>query len=154
MPHPAPEKGSPSLSASIKDGVSHAVMMGCGETYQGLVNGFFVFTGSLAGGYAADHLPRSFCLGPWTWEPSFILLVVFLISGVIRLVAARILLREFKEVRPVEPIGHRGLIFRVSHVKPIAGVTFSLFTGLFRGERQDEKGGDPHRKEEAERRGP
>jgi MFS family permease len=49
--------------------------------YQGLVNGFFVLTGSLAGGYAAGHLPRSFSLGPWTWEPSYILLVVLLRRG-------------------------------------------------------------------------
>jgi hypothetical protein len=105
--------------------------------YQGLVNGFFILTGSLAGGYAANHLPSIFSLGSWTWKPPFILPVVFLISGLIRVVAAAILLREFKEVRPVEPIRHRELIFRVSRIKPIAGVTFSLFTGLFRGQRRD-----------------
>jgi hypothetical protein len=40
----------------------------------------------------------------------------------------------------VEPIRHRDLIFRVSHIKPIAGATFSLFTGLFRGHKQDKNG--------------
>jgi len=111
--------------------------------YQGLVNGFFVFTGSLAGGVAALHLPHSFSFGAWTWSPTFILPVIFLISGFIRLIAAGILLREFREVRPVEPIRHRELLFRVSHIRPIAGATFSLFTGLFReqgkGDRGDEK---------------
>jgi hypothetical protein len=48
------------------------------------------------------------------------------------LVAAGLFLRKFKEVRQVEPIRHRDLIFRVSHIRPIAGATFSLFTGLFR----------------------
>jgi MFS family permease len=100
--------------------------------YQGLVNGFFVFLGSVAGGYAAGHLPQSFSLGFWVWKPAFILPVIFLISGLIRLVAAGIFLPKFKEVRPVEPIRHRDIIFRVSHIRPIAGATFSLFTGLFR----------------------
>ena len=108
--------------------------------YQGLVNGFFMFIGSLAGGYAAVHLPGRFSLGPWTWEPAFILPVIFLISGLIRLVAASILLRKFEEVRPVEPIGHRELIFRISQIKPIAGATFGLFTGLFRDQRNGRNG--------------
>jgi hypothetical protein len=38
----------------------------------------------------------------------------------------------------VEPIRHRELIFRVSHIRPIAGATFSLFTGLFRERREGE----------------
>jgi hypothetical protein len=54
----------------------------------------------------------------------------------------------------VEPIGHRELIFRVSHIKPIAGATFSLFTGLFQDQRQDERVGDRHRRKEPERREP
>lgn len=100
--------------------------------YQGLVNAVFVVIGSLAGGYAAGHLPRSLSLGPWTWEPPFMLPVIFLISGVLRLIAAGVFLRKFKEVRPVEPIRYRELLFRVSHIKPVAGATFSIFTGLFR----------------------
>ncbi len=108
--------------------------------YQGLVNGVFVFIGSIAGGYVAGHLPTSLSLGPWTWTPPHMLPVIFLISGVMRLVAAGIFLRKFKEVRPVEPIRHRELIFRVSHIKPLAGATFSLFTGLFREYKEGEKG--------------
>lgn len=107
--------------------------------YQGLVNGFFMFIGSLAGGFAAVYLPRSFSLGSWTWKPLFILPVIFFISGLIRVVAAAILLHRFKEVRQVEPIGNRELIFRISQIKPIAGATFGLFTGLFRDQRN---GGD------------
>jgi MFS family permease len=113
--------------------------------YQGLVNGVFTFLGSMAGGYAALHLPGRFSLGPWAWEPQFILPVIFLISGLIRLVATGILLRRFKEVRTVEPIGHGELIFRISQIKPIAGATFSLFTGLFR----DQRNGDSGRKDRA-----
>lgn len=104
--------------------------------YQGLVNGVSVFIGSVAGGYAAGHLPHSLALGPWTWSPPFMLPVIFLISGILRLIAAGIFLRKFKEVRPVEPIRHRDLIFRVSHIRPLAGATFSIFTGLFRDHKE------------------
>jgi MFS family permease len=106
--------------------------------YYGLINGVSVFAGSLAGAFVADHLPRTFSLGNWTWTPPFILPVVFFLSGLIRFLAAAFFLRRFKEVRPVEPIGHRELVFRMSHIKPIAGATFSLFTGLFRERKQEQ----------------
>ncbi len=99
--------------------------------YQGLVNGVFVLTGALVGGYAAVHLPADFSLGPWVWKPPFTLPVIFGISGLIRLAAAGVFLRKFREVRSVEPIRHSELVFRISHMKPIAGATFGLFTGLF-----------------------
>ncbi len=107
--------------------------------YQGLVNGIFIFMGSLMGGYAAGHLPHGIPMGFFTWEPEFMLPVVFLISGLIRLVAAAMFLRKFKEVRPVEPIGHGEMIFRVSNLRPIAGATFSLITGLFQEHREKEE---------------
>ena len=62
--------------------------------------------------------------------------VIFLISGIMRMIAAGIFLRKFKEVRQVEPIRHRDFIFRISHIRPIAGATFSLMTGLFREHRK------------------
>ena len=65
--------------------------------------------------------------------------VIFLISGVMRMIAAGIFLRKFKEVRPVETIRHRDFIFRVSHIRPIAGATFSLMTGPFREHRETHK---------------
>jgi MFS family permease len=99
--------------------------------YQGLVNGVSVFVGSVAGGYVATLLPESYRLGPLIWKPISALPVIFLLSGLLRLVASGFLLHRFKEVRPVEPIRDRELIFRVSHLKPLAGATFNLFTGLF-----------------------
>jgi MFS family permease len=108
--------------------------------YQGLVNGICVFAGSVAGGYVANQLPESYPLGPWTWRPVSALPVIFLLSGLMRLVASIFLLHRFKEVRPVEPIRDSELIFRVSHLKPIAGATFSLFTGFFRDRKDDAPG--------------
>jgi MFS family permease len=110
--------------------------------YQGLVNGVLVFIGSLLGGYAAGHLPQSLDLGMWTWKPPFMLLMVFLISGIMRLAAAALFLPKFKEVRSVEAIGHGELVFRVSHIKSFAEATFSLFTGLFDEQKSDGDGRD------------
>jgi MFS family permease len=104
--------------------------------YQGLVNGSFVLTGSLAGGYAAEHLPTVFSLGPLTWKPPFTLSVVFLISGLIRLAAAAVLLREFREVRTVEPVRHRDLLLRTGPARPAAGSARRLLAGLLGGRRQ------------------
>ena len=108
--------------------------------YQGLMNGFAVLTGSLLGGITAGHLPNSISIGPVVWHPASMLLMVFLISGVIRFIAAYIFLRKFREVRDVEPIGHGNLIFRISHIKPIAGATFSLTTGLFGHQKKKDRG--------------
>lgn len=105
--------------------------------YQSLVNGITVLAGSLAGGFVAVRLPHSFDLGFWVWTPAFTLPVIFLLSGLMRLTAAAFMIRKFKEVRTVEPIRHRELLYRVSHIKPIAGATFSLFTGTSREEKSD-----------------
>jgi len=113
--------------------------------YQGLVNGVCVFTGSIAGGYVATILPDSLALGSWVWKPVSALPMIFFISGCLRMISAGLFLHRFKEVRTVEAIGDSELIFRVSHLKPIAGATFNLFTGLFSNGRNHNagKGADP-----------
>jgi MFS family permease len=127
-----------SLAASnfMFDAVSPPKRARC-VAYQGLINGLSVVAGSLAGGYLAGHLPREVTIGAWIWKPTSVLLIIFLISGIMRLIAAAVFLPRFKEVRPVEPIRHRELIFRISQIRPIAGATFTLFTGLFGERRQD-----------------
>ncbi len=107
--------------------------------YQGLINGVAYLVGSLSGGYAASHLPASFALGPWAWHPVSPLLVIFVLSGLMRLAAAILMLRKFREVREVEAIRHRDLIYRITNIKPIAGATFSLLAGPFR-EHKTERG--------------
>ena len=108
--------------------------------YQGLINGVSFFLGASAGGFVAGHLPTSVQLGHLTWTPVSMLPALFLISGLMRAISAGVFLRKFKEVRPVEPIRHRDLIFRVSHIRPIAGATFSLITGLFREQEKKDRG--------------
>jgi MFS family permease len=130
-----------SLSAAnfLFDAVTPAKRARC-VAYQGLINGVSVFAGSLCGGLVANQLPESFSVGPWTWTPISALPVIFLISGLVRFVSAGLFLKKFREVRPVEPITHGELIFRVSQIRPIAGATFSLFTDHLRrpGTRQKE----------------
>jgi MFS family permease len=108
--------------------------------YQGLVNGICVFVGSVAGGYVASKLPEAYQFGPWIWKPISSLPVIFLLSGIIRLVASAFLLHRFKETRPVTPIRGHELIFRVSHLKPIAGATFNILTGFFKEHKTDTLG--------------
>ena len=131
------------------DAVSPAKRALC-VSYQGLINGACVFTGSVAGAYTASLLPESYSLGPLIWKPVSILPVLFLLSGILRFIASGLFLHRFKEVRPVEPISAGELIFRVSHLKPIAGASFSLFTGLFRGHRTDIKAKEKGQKDEAD----
>lgn len=88
----------------------------------------------------ATQLPESYPLGPCTWKTMSSLPVIFLLSGFMRLVASGLLLHRFKEVRPVVPIRDRELIFRVSHLKPIAGASFSIFTSLFSEHKGDVPG--------------
>jgi MFS family permease len=107
--------------------------------YQGMVNGVCVFAGSLLGGFVAGHLPASFTVFGWTWTPVSTLLFIFLISGFMRLVTAAIALRHFKEVRDVERVSHHDLIFTITQLKPIAGATFDLITGLFRDHDRNSK---------------
>jgi hypothetical protein len=101
--------------------------------YRGLVNSIFVLGGSVSGGFVAKHLPPDFALGPWHF--AYPLLFVFLVSGILRLAAAAFFLKIFHEVREVEHIRSRELVFRISHIKPIAGATFNLVTYFFRDQK-------------------
>ena len=105
--------------------------------YRGIINSIFILSGSLAGGLAAGLLPPSLAVGPLFFPHSLVL--IFLFSGLLRLAAAGALLRKFHEVREVESIRSRDLIFRVSHIKPIAGATFHLLTYFFRDQRDNKE---------------
>jgi MFS family permease len=105
--------------------------------YQGLIHGVAIFAGSIAGGYTAAVLPETLTLGPFSWTPGSVLLVIFLLSGIFRFIASCFLIHQFKEVREVESIRNRELFFRVAHIKPIAGFTFHLFTGIFKDHAKD-----------------
>jgi hypothetical protein len=54
----------------------------------------------------------------------------------LRLATSFFFLKKFHEVREVEHIRSRELMFRISHIKPIAGATFNLMTYFFRDQKQ------------------
>jgi len=103
--------------------------------YQALVNGAFVVAGSLLGGLTADSLTAlgRFAIGGI--EVTSPLLVLFLISAILRILAAGLLLPQFQEVRPVEQIAHRQLVFQITNLRPLSGATFSVMSGFFQRRR-------------------
>lgn len=94
--------------------------------YQAMVNGAFVLAGSILGGFLSDHLPRTIDVLGLSWSPPSALIFVFVVSGMVRLFASALLLPRFSEVRTVERIAHRELIFRITNIASIAGVTFGI----------------------------
>jgi MFS family permease len=134
-----------SLSAAnfLFDAVTPAKRARC-VAYQSLINGICIFAGSMCGGFVAGQIPATMFVGPLTWTPVSALPVIFLLSSLARFVSTGFFLKKFKEVRPVEPISHGELIFRVSQLRPIAGATFSLFTDHFRHQGMRDKGQKPH----------
>jgi len=105
--------------------------------YRGVINSIFVLSGSMAGGLTVKLLPSSFSIGPW--HLAHALLFIFLVSGLLRLATATFFLKIFQEVRDVEPIRSRELVFRITHIKPIAGATFNLMTYFFRDQKKEKK---------------
>jgi MFS family permease len=93
--------------------------------YQSIVNGIFVFVGTLLGGQVihwGSFLPAL----SWLPVPNSPFLGVFFLSGVLRLAAALIFLPRFSEVREVEHTRHRDIIFRVTHIRAFSGVSFGV----------------------------
>ncbi len=99
--------------------------------YQAVVNATCVLLGSLAGGYIAEHLPRTLSLGVTTWTPSSPFLLIFLASGLMRLSISLLFLRRFSEVRPIEEPRSIGMIFQSLHFKPFGAPTYSLIDNPF-----------------------
>lgn len=104
--------------------------------YQAIVNGLFVVSGALLGGWYASGVDAANLAQNIVLFPESIYFQLFLISGLLRLGAALLLLPRFREVRQVEPIRHRRLIFQVVHLRPISGFSF----GPFSTARQAKKG--------------
>ncbi|NLF25952.1 MAG: MFS transporter [Deltaproteobacteria bacterium] len=107
--------------------------------YQATVNGVFVLIGSLLGAYLATHLENPIPFENWFWVPQSNYLMVFMVSGCVRALVTMGLLRIFREVRAVEEVKRRELIFRIAHVRPLAGLIFrplTLIQGAVRRNRE------------------
>lgn len=108
------------LAASnfIFDAVSPAKRGRC-AAYTALVNAIFVFGGAMLG-----SLVVSLSEG----INGSVYMIALGVSGVLRLTTAFVFLPKFKEVREVESISHKDLLFRLTAVRPFSGGFFSIFS--------------------------
>jgi MFS family permease len=86
--------------------------------YQSLLNGTAILLGSLLGGAFLSSAPEWLKLKTLSGGIATPFLLVFVISGVWRLVMALVAKKLFAEVRDVVPIKATELTFRVAHVRP------------------------------------
>jgi MFS family permease len=106
--------------------------------YQAIVNSIFICLGAFLGSFLAKYLSGSNILSHGLNTPDSIYLRVFTISAAMRILVIIFLFRMFKEVRPVEKVRHRDLIFSIATLRPLSGYSFGI-TGLIgkRGKKLD-----------------
>lgn len=91
-------------------------------SYYSVLNGTFsVIGGMLIGAWIAEHAPSSFDLGMIHVTLLSSLPVVFIASGLLRAVAAAIILPQFSEVRDIEPISTVRILWRLGIGQPLFG---------------------------------
>lgn len=94
-----------------------------------ILNAFGIFLGGAIGGWLSGYLPGSLYVFDARINIISNLQWLFLISGVLRLIISLIFLPTIMEIREVEQISIKELIFRVSAIRPLSGLRFDLFTG-------------------------
>jgi MFS family permease len=88
--------------------------------YYNVINGLFTLIGgSVVGAWCALNMASSFSLGGIHIVFLSSLPVVFIVSGLLRALVGILLLPQFKEVRPTEPISSRQILWRISTGEPI-----------------------------------
>ncbi len=90
---------------------------------------FGVFTGAMVGAYVAIRLPTSLSLAGFEIEWAFPVYSAFVLSTIARLAVSLAFLPRIREVRAVEPLPLRELVFRVTRFRPIAGLVFEIVSG-------------------------
>ena len=93
------------------------------NAYYNVFNGVAIFIGASLGGFFANYIiaPKFFISN---------LLVVFLISGILRLVFVLMFLPRFREERKVEKIKDSKLLFNVVAIDPVKGLMYESITGM------------------------
>lgn len=97
---------------------------------------FGTFTGAVVGGWLSKFLPVSISLYGLQFNMTSNIQWLFLISGILRLCMSLIFLPQIREIREVEPLTLRELIFRVTLLRPISGLRFDIFTGNQKGKKK------------------
>lgn len=94
--------------------------------YQSIVNGILVFIGSAIGGYVASNVTAAANapLAVFVAQSNF--LVLFVASGVLRILVMVVLFPTFAEVRKVQRVRGYQLLVRVVSLRPLWGATFGV----------------------------
>ena len=98
--------------------------------YQSVVNSVFLLAGSLLGAYTATHASAVIPFERWFEVPASPYLFIFLISGMLRLLVAIFFRSIYKEVRDVETMRKRDLVFRIVHIRPPGRFVFRPIDSL------------------------
>jgi len=107
--------------------------------YQSVINGVLVFLGSCIGGYIVTHLDTASGRSLAFFVDESPLLVVFALSGALRLAAMLVVFPTFSEVRRVQKIRSHQLLIRVTSLRPLWGATFGLISDRRGRRRIDEE---------------
>lgn len=94
-------------------------------SYHGLLNAFFTLIGgSVIGATLANRVPAEIAIGPWHIRQISSLPTVFVVSAIVRILAAAVMLPRFREVRPVDKVSTWTLLRRLGSGEPViaAGV--------------------------------
>lgn len=118
-----------SVANFLFDAVTPGKRARCVAYYNTLMN-VGLFAGALAGGALVPHLPSRLWLFGIVLELASPLQVLFLISGVVRLVVSLVLLPFIREVRSVEVASGWQVLIQIVGLVPIRGVRLSVFTGV------------------------
>ncbi len=124
------------VSTFLFDAVTPAKRARC-CAYQAVIQALFVLFGSLAGAFLVEKIPPKINLILFYWEPLSPFLLIFLISGLVRLLSAVIYRELFKEVREVEKAKATDLLF---HFFPITEAMDQIQVGFLSRKKKKEKG--------------
>ncbi len=108
-----------SSSAFIFDSVTPPKRLRC-VSYQNLINNFCIISGTLFGGAIIQCIPFTVGFPADFTESGSPILILFLISGTMRLVTLTSLI-SFAEVRDVPHIRSTDIVFRLLHLRPFSG---------------------------------
>ncbi|MGH8728004.1 MAG: MFS transporter [Burkholderiales bacterium] len=88
-----------------------------------------VFTGAMIGAYLAIRLPTSLSFAGIGVDWAFPVYNAFVLSTIARLAVSLAFLPRIREVRAVESLSLRELVFRVTRFRPVAGLIFDIVSG-------------------------
>jgi MFS family permease len=103
--------------------------------YYNVVTNVGMFVGATAGGALATVLPDREALQAAGWPLISGLQLVFIASGVLRLIATLALLPLVREVREVQRAGFKEVIVQIIGTSPLRGARLSVFGGAHPSER-------------------